>query len=405
MSALDFEETDESGENLKLKLDLSGVLIQITTRYLGDYDYDVAVRNMTDIKNKGELQYEFVGGYAVDVFLYLKSLLNFTYKIRADVDTFDFSFNKNNLTGPPIDLYVASYSLIPSRAKFLDFTFVFGVSPITAFLNHDFEENNHKHFLVPFTVNVWITLVIVLLISPYLNFFQESSRITAVTFSITVVIVMNSYCGVLTSYSVINRYSITTMASLLNSEYKIMLKFGYNDSRSAVKFMLQSLSHIPAVAKLLEKSEASKFVFKSFEHAIKKVSESPSAYILDEETGSQEISKMFGKFPCSWGKIPVFQLTYPIVMYVGRKGTKIKAKINMGTVRMQERGILQAVTKRWIPQSKEASCYVEGNMLFDQVKFSQVTATFKFLIPVGILICPMLLMMEKYLKRNFKIIM
>jgi len=78
-------------------------------QYLGDYEYDVAVRNVTvDIK----LKYEFIGGFTVEVFFYLQTLLNFTYEIRADVDTFDFNFNFVNKSLPPIDLYVASYSLI-----------------------------------------------------------------------------------------------------------------------------------------------------------------------------------------------------------------------------------------------------------------------------------------------------
>jgi len=91
-----------------------------------------------------------------------------------------------------------------------------------------------------------------------------------------------------------------------------MLKFGYNDSPSAVKFMLEALAHIPNMAVLLEKTEASQFVFTSFEESFKRVGESPAAYIIDEETGLDEIVKQFVGFPCNCGKISVFQLSYAI---------------------------------------------------------------------------------------------
>ncbi|CAL8132920.1 unnamed protein product [Orchesella dallaii] len=409
-------------------LDLTGIVLQITTRFNGDYEYDVSVRNIS--KPNGQVEYELVGGYAVDTLLYLQSLLNFTYQIRPDVQIYEFDYNQlKNESKPHIDLYAASYSLLQRRTYYLDPTFVIGESRIVAFLDHKYETDSNKQsiFLAPFTMDLWFALVLVFVASFatlailsfyerrvnlgdvvlqfigvmlqrgwYINFPFNSIKITIVTLAITMIIVGGTYTGILTSFSAIHRFSINSIETLLQSDYKIMLELGYNDNSSAIKAMLEALAHIPAVKIFLEKSKESGFAFKSFEQSIKEVRRSPATYIIDEETGSDEISKQIGGFPCGWGKISVFDLSYPWVMYV-RKKAPFKEELNIGILRMHERGMFQVFRKRWISKPSENSCKSRPGkrpIPFQRVRLPQLTDLFKLLLPIMLVVCPVILLLE-----------
>lgn len=91
----------------------------------------------------------------------------------------------------------------------------------------------------------------------------------------------------------------------------------------------QRLTHISSVVELLKKSEKSNFVFRTFDDAVKEVQQAPASYIIDEETALNAIAGEFGGFPCTWDKLPVFNLRYPWVMYM-RKNASFQRVFNSG---------------------------------------------------------------------------
>lgn len=80
---------------------------------------------------------------------------------------------------------------------------------------------------------------------------------------------------------------------------------------------------------VLKKADKSNFVYTTFIEAIRQVRRSPSAYIIDEETGLDTISQELEGLPCSMAKLPVFNLRYPWVMYI-KKNSSFEDKINSG---------------------------------------------------------------------------
>jgi len=62
---------------------------------------------------------------------------------------------------------------------------------------------------------------------------------------------------------------------------------------------------------------------------IQLVYRTPTAYIIDEESGLDAVKTLIGDMPCEWGRIPVFSLQYPWSMFLKQK-SPYKVAINYG---------------------------------------------------------------------------
>ncbi|CAL8086612.1 unnamed protein product [Orchesella dallaii] len=341
-------------------------------------------------------------------------------------DVSPYRFDHNSVKNGSIDVYVASYSLLIKRTEYLDPTNAIGQSRILAFFDQNFQSDfsNQSIFIVPFTYNLWLGFIIVWFVcllsfiifnlyeadssmgdiifhcitvtlqrGTFLNFFYNSTRITTVVLSFTIVVLMASYSGIMTSISAVSRYTIHSIEALVASNYKILLEFGYNTNASSIKYMLEALMHIPTVVTLMKKAEKSNFVFQSFENAIMQVNNSPSTYIIDEETGINFITEQLGGLPCTWTKLPVFNLRYPWVMYL-KKNAPYRHAINTGLLKIKETGILQVLRKRWITQPSDA-CFSGNDFSFKSITYPQVSSAFTVLLLVMFIVCPVLFLLEK----------
>jgi len=89
------------------------------------------------------------------------------------------------------------------------------------------------------------------------------------------------------------------------------------------------LQGVPSIQKLLYKAERSNFVYESFGKAVEAVKNSPSAYVIDEDTAVNAVIDTIGHFPCSWATIPLPGIRYPWSMFM-RKKSQYKKSINSG---------------------------------------------------------------------------
>ncbi|XP_021959011.1 uncharacterized protein LOC110854890 [Folsomia candida] len=353
------------------------------------YTYDITVEKT---ENLGVVSYTLTGGYAAEIFENLQLLFGFTYVLVPEVGAYNFTLAS---VGAGVDVFLGSYSLYYARAKLADPTFVTGNSRIIAVINHAHESNIEDVFSLPFSKTLWIGISIVFFIYFCLlqiiafiaklswrdTLFHTASiilqkacplisgsyvRIAFFSISVTLIVLMACYTGNMFSIKTVNRFSINTVQNLLETEFKVLIEMG--ESTSSIFVMLQALLHIPAIAKLLARIHSANYVYTTFEDAIKEVVESPTAYVIDEETAMTTMLDVLGQVPCSFSALSIFNLKYPWSMFM-RKKSRFKDTINYGLLKIDETGVRRRLRAKWIPHASQ--CRVVS-MPFTSIKLSQV---------------------------------
>ncbi|OXA39502.1 Glutamate receptor ionotropic, kainate 2, partial [Folsomia candida] len=314
------------------------------------------------------------------------------YVMVPEVGPYNFSLAE---VGDGVDIFLGSYSLYYERAKLIDPTFVIGNSKIIAVINHEHESNIDDVFSIPFSRWLWIGISIVCLLyfcilqiiaaiaklswrdtlfhtasillqkaCPLIS--RSCTRIAFFSISISLIVLMACYTGNMFSIKTVNRFSINSVQNLLDSDYKILLEMG--ETSSSIFVMLKALLHIPAIAKLLGRIQSANYVYTTFEDAIKEVVESPTAYVIDEETAVTTVVDMLGQVPCSFSALSIFNLKYPWSMFM-RKRSRFKDTINYGLLKLDETGVRRRLRAKWIPHA--SPCKV-SSMPFTSIKLGQV---------------------------------